>query len=71
MPTLTALMYSGAADFLEQVVHGRFQSEVFQGRGHQAMTDIPDQLDGIINDLAGLEYGLELGGFILVHQVFV
>jgi len=35
------------------------------------MADIPDQLDGIINDLAGLEDGLELGGFVLVHEVLI
>jgi hypothetical protein len=40
--------------FLEQVVNGRFQSEVFQRRRHQAVRDVPDKLYGIINDLLGV-----------------
>ena len=35
------------------------------------MADIADKLDGLVNDLAGLENGLELGGLILVHQVLI
>ena len=35
------------------------------------MADVPYELDGIINDLAGLEDGLQLGSFILVDQVFI
>ncbi len=35
------------------------------------MTDISDQLNGVIDDLAGLEDRLKLGGFIHIHQVLV
>lgn len=35
------------------------------------MGDIPDQLDGIIDDLLGVVDALELGIDVLVHQVFV
>ena len=35
------------------------------------MADITDQLDGIVNDLPGLEDGLQLGGFVLVHEVLI
>lgn len=35
------------------------------------MADVADKLDGIIDDLSGLEYGLELCALILVHQVFI
>ena len=35
------------------------------------MADITHQLYGIIDDLAGLEDGLQLRGLILVHQVLV
>ena len=35
------------------------------------MGDIPDQLDGIINDLFGIVDTLQLGIDILVYQVFI
>lgn len=35
------------------------------------MADIPDELDGVVDDLAGLENGLQLGGLILVNKVFI
>lgn len=35
------------------------------------MTDVADQLYGIIDDLAGLEDGLELGGLVLVYEILV
>ena len=35
------------------------------------MTDIADELDGIIKNLPCLEDGLELGSLVLVHQVLV
>ena len=34
------------------------------------MTDVADELYRIINDLPGLEYGLQLGAFVLVHQYY-
>jgi hypothetical protein len=34
------------------------------------MRDIPDQLDGIVNDLFCVVYTLELYMFLLVNQVF-
>src|SRR5688572_1306781 len=59
------------ADFLEQVIDGRLQPEIFQRGRHKAMAYVTDELDGIIYDLAGLEYALQLGHFILVHKVFI
>lgn len=35
------------------------------------MRDVPDQLDGIVNDLLGVVYALQLGVDILVNEVFV
>jgi len=35
------------------------------------VADIADELDGVVEDLAGLVDGLKLGGLILVDQVFV
>ena len=35
------------------------------------MADVADKLDGIVDDLAGLEYGLKLGALVLVYEVFV
>lgn len=35
------------------------------------MRDVPDQLDGIVNDLLGVVDALQLGIDILVYQVFV
>ena len=35
------------------------------------MADVADELDGVINYLAGLEDGLKLGALILVHKVFI
>ena len=62
---------AGAADLLEQVVHGRFQPEILEGGGHQAVGDVPDQLDGIVDDLFGIVDALELGLFVEVHKIFI
>lgn len=71
MKTAAGINAAGTTDLLEQVIHGRLQPEILQGRRHQAMADITDELDGIINDLAGLEDRLQLGGLILVHQILI
>lgn len=60
-----------AAYFLEQVVDSRFETEVFEGRRHQAVRDIADELDGIVDDLLGVVDALQLGGLVEVDQVFV
>ena len=62
---------AGAADLLEEVIDGRFQPEIFQGGRHEAMGDIADQLDGIVDNLLGIVDALELGGFIQVDQVLI
>lgn len=62
---------AGAGYFLEEVIYGGFQTKVLQGRRHQAMGDIPDELDGIVNDLLGVIDALQLGIDILVYEVFV
>ena len=41
-------------------------SQVFEGRRHQAVADVADQLDSIVDDLAGLEDRLQLC-FVLVN----
>jgi hypothetical protein len=64
MESATGVHAARTANFLEKVIDGTFESEIFQGGGHEAMGDIPDQLDGIVNDLLGVVYVLELGGFI-------
>lgn len=46
---------AGSVDLLENIIDGRFESEIFQGRGHQTMTDVANQLNGIIDDLTGLK----------------
>jgi len=62
---------AGTTDLLEQVVHSRFQPEILEGGGHQAVGDIPDQLDGIVDDLFGIVDTLELGLFIQVYEIFI
>ncbi len=62
---------AGTADFLEKVIYGRFQPEILQGRRHQAVRDIPDQLDGIVDDLFGIVDALELGLFVQVHKILI
>ena len=62
---------AGAADFLEEVVYGAFQAEIFERRRHQAVRDIADKLDGIVDNLFGVVDALQLAGFVEVHQVFV
>src|SRR5688572_28742322 len=59
------------ADFLEQVIDGRLQPEIFQRGRHKAMAYVTDKLDSIINNLPGLEDALKLGYFILVYKVFI
>ena len=71
MKTATGVHAARTADLLEEVVDGRFQSEIFQRRRHEAMRDIADQLDGIIDDLFGIVDTLQLRGLVEVHQVFV
>ena len=67
----TRIHAPGAADLLEQVVYRRFQTKILQGRGHQAVRNISDQLDGIIDDLLGIINTLQLSGLIEIHQVLV
>jgi len=67
----TCIHAARAADLLEQIIYGRFQSKVFQGRGHQAVGDISDQLDGIVDDLFGVVDALKLGRFIEVDEIFI
>ena len=62
---------AGAIDLLENVVDGRLESKILQGRGHQAVADVADQLDGVVYDLPGLKNRLELGGFILINKVLI
>ena len=62
---------AGAADFLEQVVDGRFQSEILEGGGHEAVGDIADQLDGVVDDLFGVVDALELGCAVEIYEVVV
>lgn len=62
---------AGAADFLKQVVYRGFQPEVFEGRGHEGVTDIAYQLDRVVNDLFGVINALKLGGFVEVDEVFI
>src|SRR5687767_15009201 len=67
----TGVHAAGAGDLLEKVVHCRFQAKVFEGGGHQAVGDVADQLDGIVNNLFGVVDALQLGAFIKVYHVFV
>ena len=62
---------SGTADLLEEVIYRGFQTEILQGWGHQAVGDIPDQLDGIVDDLLGIVDALELGLFVQVYEILV
>lgn len=62
---------AGSADFLEEVVDSRFQTEILQGRRHQAVGDVPYQLDGIVDDLFGVVDALELGAHVLLEEVLV
>lgn len=71
MKTGAGIYGSAPADLLEKVVDRRFQSEILEGGWHQAVADVADELDGIIDDLACLEYALELRGLVLVHEVFI
>jgi hypothetical protein len=56
---------------LEKVIDCRLQTKVLEGRGHQAVRDVPDQLDGIIYNLLGIVDALQLGRDILVNQVVI
>ena len=62
---------AGAADLLEQVIDRRFQPEVFEGGGHQAMGNVSDELDGIVDDLLGIVDALQLGCLVQVDQVLI
>lgn len=61
----------GGTDLLEKVVDGGFQPEILQGGWHQAMGDVPDELDGIVDDLFGVVNALQLGADILLEEVLV
>ena len=71
MKTAAGIDGPGTTDFLKKVINSRLQAKILKRWRHQAMADIADQLDGIIDDLPGLEDGLKLRGFVLVHQVLV
>jgi hypothetical protein len=62
---------AGTANLLEKIVNSRFQAKVFKGWRHQAVGDISNELDGIVDDLFGVIDGLQLGIHILVDQVFI
>lgn len=62
---------SRPAYLLKEIVDGGFQSEVLQGRGHQAVRDIPDKLYRVVDDLLGVVDALELSGLVEIYQVFV
>ena len=62
---------AGSADLLEQIVHGGLETEILQGRRHQAMRDIPDQLDGVVDDLLGIIDALELCLFVEVYKILI
>ena len=69
--TRAGIHAAGSADFLEQVVDGGLETEILQRRRHQAMRDIADQLDGIVDDLLGIVNALELRLFVQVDEVLV
>jgi len=71
METGTGVHAAGAADLLEKVIYCRFQSKILQGRGHQAMGDIADQLDSIVDDLLGIIDALQLGGLIEIDEILI
>src|SRR6185312_12108543 len=71
METGAGVHAAGTADLLEKVVDGGFKREILQGGGHQRMTDIPDKLDGIVNDLFGIVDALQLGRLVKVDEVLV
>src|SRR2546423_3231974 len=55
----TGIHPSRAANLLEEVVYCGFQAEILKGWRHQAMRDITDKLDRIVNDLFCIIYALE------------
>src|SRR5690242_13819174 len=65
----TGVHAARTAYFLKQIVHCRFESEIFKGRGHQAMRNISNKLNGIVDNLFGVVNALKLGGFIEVNEV--
>src|SRR6201999_3543706 len=67
----TGIHASRTADLLEKVIDGGFQPEILEGGGHEAMRDIADELDGIIDDRLGIINTLQLGGLVEVDQVLV
>ena len=48
MKTAAGIDAAGAADFLKQVIDSGFQTKIFKCWWHQAMADIADQLNGVI-----------------------
>lgn len=62
---------AGTADLLEQVIDGGFQPEILQGRRHQAVRDIADELDRIVDDLLGVVDALQLRGLVEIDQILV
>src|SRR6185295_12352875 len=57
----TGIHATRSADLLEKIIYCRFKSEIFQRGWHQAMGDVADQLDGIVDDLFGIIDTLKLG----------
>ncbi len=71
MKPATAVNASCAINFLDQIRHGTFQPEVFQGRRYQAVRNISDELNSIIHNLLGIIDRLQLRGLVLVNQIFI
>jgi hypothetical protein len=59
------------ADLLKKVIDRGFKPEILKGGRHEAMRDVADQLDGIVDDLLCIVDALELGGLIQVDKVFI
>lgn len=71
MEPRTGIHAARTADLLEKIVDRRFQAKIFEGRGHQAVGDIPDQLDSIVDNLFGIVDALKLGSLVKVHEILV
>ncbi len=64
METTAGIHASRTTDLLKKVIDRRLQTKIFQGGRHQAVGNVADQLDGIINDLFGIVDTLQLCGFV-------
>ena len=71
MKAATGIHATRTTDLLKEIVHRAFQPEILKRGRHQAMRDITNQLNGIVDNLFGIINTLELGSLIEVHQVFV